>query len=106
MKVFALSVESTKRTLEKKDKSGTFTIDTTQLVIVVPFKTKDEYTTAFGVKEMKYQVGSVDSSTNYHKLNLAAFEDMLPCEVDIELGQGTNSWGQPVTCVIAVSLVD
>ena len=111
MKVHVQSIESTKRTVQKKDKvtgqvTGEFDIDTTQLTVAVPFSTNDEFTRAYGVKQMKYQVGETDSHRNFDKLGLDAFQSLLPCDLDIELGQGTNAWGQPVTCVTAVKLVD
>ena len=111
MKVHVQSIESTKRTVQQKDKvtkqvTGEFEIDTTQIIVAVPFTVDDEFTRSFGVKQMKYQVGETDSHRNFDKLGLDAFQSLLPCDLDIELGQGTNAWGQPVTCVTAVKLVD
>ncbi len=113
MKLFVKRVECKNQTFRKKDKSGDFTIDTTLLITDVPkqsnkFNLNGEEgkrgTISYGMDEMAYQVGLTPTYQNFFKLNLDKLQNLLPCELEVELGQGHDGFERPCTVITAVKI--
>lgn len=101
MKIVIKRVESINRK-GVSSKGKEYHIDVTNVYSDVPFATDDQNGTAFGTKELVYQVGLTPSHANYHTFKLDQLKGRLPCEVEVEMGQALNAYGEPVPCIVDI----
>lgn len=103
MKIVIKRIESVNR--RGKTKAGKdYHIDVTNIYSDVPFSASDDENQSFGYKELGYQVGTTPSHSNFFKYGLAELKDRLPLEVDAEMGQGVDSYGNPVFCIVNITI--
>lgn len=103
MKIVIKRVESINRK-GTTSKGKEYHIDVTNVYSDVPFDLSDGDSTSFGTKELAYQVGKTSSHTNFTKFGLDKLKGLLPLEVEVEMGQAVNQYGQPVPCIVAIKL--
>ena len=94
MKMTVIRIEAANKTGMSK-KNEPYTLDFTRVTVEVPFSSPD----GWGCKEMTYEYGSY---ANLAKLE--ALRDKLPIICDVELGQGTNQYDQPVTVITDIRI--
>lgn len=106
MKIVIKRIESINRKGTSKSSGKPYHIDVTNIISDVPFDEQknevDDFAVSFGAKDLVYQVGDTPSSANYIKYGLDKLRGLLPCECDIELGQGFDSYGNPTVCVVDI----
>lgn len=103
MKIVIKRIESINRS-GTTNKGKDYHIDTTTVYSDVPFDVTDANGTSFGTKELGYQVGEVASHANFDKFGLDKLRGHLPLEVDAEMGQTVNQFGQPIPCILSIKL--
>lgn len=94
MKVTITRIEKLK--ISGKSKTGNdYSIDRTNVVYQVPY----DDVNGFGFKEVSYEYGD---SSNFDSLK--HLHGKLPVAANIELGNGINSYGDPIIVIISVDV--
>lgn len=87
--------------ITRQNRSGTsktgnpYSLDFVEIAVSVPLNTPD----SFGSKEIVYQYGK---AADFSKLE--PLRSQLPCDVDLELGNEIDDYGNAKTVVIDVKL--
>lgn len=106
MKIVIKRIESINRKGVNKETGKTWHIDATNIIADVAFSDEkfdeNNKTIAFGFKDIVYQAGEVPSSDNYQKMGLDKLKGLLPCECEVEMSQGLDSFGNPKVCITDV----